>query len=167
MMEHMEAVRLRAAERYVLKQLSAAETEAFEEHFFSCTECAEEVRWISMFEQNAKRVVSQKVRETPAEFVTFASLEPGAEAIVVLPEYARNVVLSINVPADGWSAKQISLATGGGTARFTMAVPAEQVSEGRIHVMLKAAELDPGRHILTLVSSEGNYLEFPFAIRID
>ena len=62
-MNHVDAIQLRAAERYALNQLSAPEAEAFEEHFFSCTECAEEVRWVTMFEANAPKVVGRRKRD--------------------------------------------------------------------------------------------------------
>jgi hypothetical protein len=43
-MEHNQAITSGVAESYVLGQLSAAEADAYEEHFFDCEECAEEVR---------------------------------------------------------------------------------------------------------------------------
>jgi hypothetical protein len=43
-MEHNQAMTSGVAESYVLGQLSAAEADAYEEHFFDCEECAEEVR---------------------------------------------------------------------------------------------------------------------------
>jgi hypothetical protein len=43
-MNHSEAVRLMAAERYFLGELSPETREAFEEHFFECEECAVDVR---------------------------------------------------------------------------------------------------------------------------
>lgn len=42
-MEHDEAARSHAAERYVAHELSPAEREAFEAHFFECPQCAAEV----------------------------------------------------------------------------------------------------------------------------
>ena len=42
-MDHQEAVRLQAADRYLLGELSAAELEGFEKHYFGCVECAQEV----------------------------------------------------------------------------------------------------------------------------
>ena len=33
-----------AAERYILNELTAAEREAFEEHYFVCERCAQEVK---------------------------------------------------------------------------------------------------------------------------
>src|SRR5689334_1851726 len=43
-MTHAEATKTFASERYLLGEMSAQERDAFEDHFFSCTECAEDVR---------------------------------------------------------------------------------------------------------------------------
>jgi hypothetical protein len=43
-MEHSEAIETMAAERYALGELTGAERDAFEEHFFDCAECAMSVR---------------------------------------------------------------------------------------------------------------------------
>jgi len=42
-MEHQEAVSTLASERYLLGEMTEAERESFEDHFFSCAECADEV----------------------------------------------------------------------------------------------------------------------------
>ena len=39
-MEHEQATATLAAERYILNELTAAEREAFEEHYFVCERCA-------------------------------------------------------------------------------------------------------------------------------
>ncbi len=43
-MDHQEAVSLEATEQYLLGTLDEDQREAFEEHFFGCLECAEDVR---------------------------------------------------------------------------------------------------------------------------
>jgi len=43
-MEHAEAVETMAAERYLLGELLPEDRDAFEEHFFDCTECTADVR---------------------------------------------------------------------------------------------------------------------------
>jgi hypothetical protein len=43
-MEHSEALRLMATERYLLGEMPPEMREAFEEHFFECQECALDVR---------------------------------------------------------------------------------------------------------------------------
>jgi hypothetical protein len=43
-MDHLEAKRLHAAEKYVLGELTADQRDAYEEHYFDCAECAEDVK---------------------------------------------------------------------------------------------------------------------------
>lgn len=43
-MTHAEATKTFASERYILGEMSEPERDAFEEHFFSCIDCAEDVR---------------------------------------------------------------------------------------------------------------------------
>ncbi len=43
-MDHLEAKRLHAAEKYVLGELAADQRDAYEEHYFDCAECAEDVK---------------------------------------------------------------------------------------------------------------------------
>jgi hypothetical protein len=53
-MDHSEAARLMASEKYLLDELSSAEAEAFEEHLFECRECALDVRAGSAFLEHSK-----------------------------------------------------------------------------------------------------------------
>jgi hypothetical protein len=50
-MDHQEAMSTLASERYLLGEMTDTERDSFEEHFFSCAECAEDV------------VVGDKMRE--------------------------------------------------------------------------------------------------------
>jgi Putative zinc-finger len=43
-MTHEQAISTFASERYLLDEMTAPEREAFEEHYFSCAACAEDVR---------------------------------------------------------------------------------------------------------------------------
>lgn len=165
-MEHNEAIQSRAAERYSMGQMPPDEAELFEAHFFGCLECAEEVRWISLFEANAKQVVGKKVRETEAQFVTVVPLQQDVRIPIAVPGSALSLVFSIPVP-QGWGARHVSLATAAGTARFTMAVPEEQLAAGVVNVMVSAREMDPGFNLLTLVSTDGDHLDYPFDITLN
>src|ERR1700675_4152038 len=53
-MDHSEATRLMASEKYLLEELSTAEAEAFEEHLFGCDECAMDVRAGAVFLEGSK-----------------------------------------------------------------------------------------------------------------
>lgn len=43
-MDHTEAKRSQALEKYLLRELSPAASEEFELHFFNCSECAEDLQ---------------------------------------------------------------------------------------------------------------------------
>jgi hypothetical protein len=57
-MDHATALHLHACERYVLGELDEAEHDAFEEHYFSCPECAEDVRALVAFAELAGPVLA-------------------------------------------------------------------------------------------------------------
>jgi Putative zinc-finger len=56
-MDHAEAARTAAIDKYLLGDLPDAQREDFEEHFFSCPECAGEVRLGAVFQANARAVL--------------------------------------------------------------------------------------------------------------
>ncbi len=62
-MDHNEAVRLQAAEKYVLGELPPELRDAYEEHYFDCAECALDVRAAAAFAENARSVLGQDARE--------------------------------------------------------------------------------------------------------
>jgi len=64
-MDHQDAIRSRAAERYVARELSAEEENAFEEHFFDCPRCAEDVRFELTFAANTRAAARTLAEEAP------------------------------------------------------------------------------------------------------
>ena len=66
-MEHKEAVDTLASERYILGEMSEAERDAFEEHFFSCQICADD---IVVADRMRAGVRAGLVRPTPAVTTT-------------------------------------------------------------------------------------------------
>lgn len=56
-MDHRAAVETSATERYLLGELDEQVRAAFEEHFFSCAQCADDVRASARFVANAKAVM--------------------------------------------------------------------------------------------------------------
>ncbi len=71
-MDHSEAVQLRATEKYLLGELPTDQREAFEEHFFTCTECAHDVKAAAVLIDNARSVL----RDVP---VPARNLQPARE----------------------------------------------------------------------------------------
>ena len=59
-MDHETAIRIQAAERYVLEEFSAEERAEFENHFFECMECADEVRSASILAANTRQVLGEE-----------------------------------------------------------------------------------------------------------
>ena len=92
-MDHNEAVRLQAAEKYVLGKLPKDQHAAYEEHYFDCPACAEEIKATVAFMESARQVVREETPEpvgarrlapvTPTPGGWFAWLRP-AFAVPVL-----------------------------------------------------------------------------------
>jgi hypothetical protein len=59
-MEHTQAIQLKAAERYVLGELPSDLRDQYEEHFFSCLECAEEVSLAAAFVENSRAAMGSE-----------------------------------------------------------------------------------------------------------
>lgn len=88
-MDHLEAVRLQAAEKYVLGELPPDLREQYEEHYFDCAECAEDVRATLVFVSAARELV----REEPS----LAS--PVPEGLLTRPRWRGWFRPAILVPA--------------------------------------------------------------------
>ena len=58
-MEHSEAVRIRATEKYLLAELDPDTRDQFEEHLFECQECAQDLRAASAFVEVSKTVLAE------------------------------------------------------------------------------------------------------------
>jgi hypothetical protein len=62
-MDHNEAVRLQAVEKYLLGKLPKEQHAAYEEHYFDCYACAEEIKATVAFMEGLRQVVRE---EAPA-----------------------------------------------------------------------------------------------------
>ena len=71
-MEHSEAITLRAAERYLLGELTLEQRDQFEEHFFGCLECAGDVRSGAALLDNVRHVLKHE----PAPMQTALTPQP-------------------------------------------------------------------------------------------
>ena len=58
-MDHSEALRTKAAERYLLGELTGEPREEFEEHIFNCEECTEDIRLGAAFIENARKELAR------------------------------------------------------------------------------------------------------------
>jgi hypothetical protein len=62
-MGHAEAIAMGAAEKYLLDELSGEERSQYEEHFFDCAVCAEDLKAAVIFVENAKTVLRDEPKE--------------------------------------------------------------------------------------------------------
>ena len=98
-MDHNEAVKNHAAEKYFLGELAGAEREAFEEHFFDCQDCAADVKTTAILIDNVRETLRTSTKKSPSR-------------------EARTIgFLSWWRPAYSFAAIALLLATIGGTAR--------------------------------------------------
>lgn len=66
-MEHDQAMESMAAEKYVLGELHENEREQFEEHFFSCAHCAQDVRDLASVTEGAKDLLQERPKTISAQ----------------------------------------------------------------------------------------------------
>jgi hypothetical protein len=59
-MEHQQAIRNLAVESYLLDQMTPQERDAFEEHYFECAICADDIRAASKFFEDARDILSEE-----------------------------------------------------------------------------------------------------------
>ena len=64
-MDHSEAIRLMAAEKYLLGELTNESRDQFEEHFFECQECAQDVRAGAALVEHSKVVLAGSPQPAP------------------------------------------------------------------------------------------------------
>jgi len=69
-MDHSEAVQQMAAERYLLEELTPDAREAFEEHFFGCSQCALDLCAGAAFAEEAKAQLPGLARALPSPVPT-------------------------------------------------------------------------------------------------
>jgi len=95
-MDHEAAIRTEAVERYHLGEMSAGERDAFEEHYFSCHECAGAIRAAGALVEDMRAVLREPSNlkrrvwwfRMPVLIPAFASL--GLAMVVI---YQNTVVL--------------------------------------------------------------------------
>jgi hypothetical protein len=72
-MEHDEAIQTNAAERYLLGEVTAAEADSFEEHYFDCRVCAEDMREGARLLESGRDIVRDERESGEAVVVPFDS----------------------------------------------------------------------------------------------
>jgi hypothetical protein len=145
-MNHSEAIRLNAAEKYLLGELSAELRDQYEDHFFDCKECAQDIRAGAAFVDNARDVwgaemdsdaVAKPERVRSAKWwdavLRPAFAVPALAALLLVASYQNAVTIprlksevsQVATPQTLPSFSLIALASRGGD-RLTISVPANK-----------------------------------------
>jgi hypothetical protein len=95
-MDHHDAVRTLAAERYLLEEMSESEREEFEAHYFECPTCAESVRAGAALAVSAGAPPLVRTRGSFTTIVSLAAaaalaLVAGYQAFVTIPGLRRAI----------------------------------------------------------------------------
>ncbi len=95
-MDHAEASTTHATDRYLLGELTAAEADAFEDHYFDCADCADELRIGMRFMNGGRGVAREAAAPEGAPVVRF---EPRPRRTAWLPAaIAAALVLAVGAP---------------------------------------------------------------------
>jgi hypothetical protein len=100
-MDHQQAMNTMAIERYLLEEMPQEEREAFEAHFFSCTECAEDARAAAQMLDGVADGVARSNTAGVAdsnrrEVLPFRAAKPGWRTSVALP-WAAAALLAVGL----------------------------------------------------------------------
>jgi hypothetical protein len=76
-MDHEEAVRQKATERYLLDELDPEVRDQFEEHLFDCQDCALDLRAGAMFVEHTKVILADSPAVSVARVPVTAAARPG------------------------------------------------------------------------------------------
>lgn len=151
-MDHNVAHKTQAVERYLLGEMPLEERDAFEEHYFACQICAEEIRTGSAFTRDLNRVLREggPVRTSgwsswfrlpvlvPACAAMFLAAVVGYQNLAVLPALKAPQAMGAAVILDGQTRSGLAKVNSGEPLRFQMALDGVTAA-GRLRVELDGA----------------------------
>ena len=146
-----------AAERYLLGDMSAADRERYEEHFFSCAECAEDVRTTATFLEDVRKHV---VPRFPAQTATVVPVSPAVatRAAWYRPMVPWAVAASLLLV----TASQTFVLLSRDETRVLYAVTLRPESRGPAAILIRTANLKDGVVLAVDINEvqEGVILEY-------
>jgi len=176
-MDHEVAAKTQAVERYLLGEMPASERDTFEEHYFSCAECAEEVRSGSELRRELKAALRELPSRPqvsspgwfswfrmPALVPTFAAVVMavvvGYQNLAVLPDLEAPRSMTSAVILDGRTRGDVPAIPSGQPLRFLTAV--EGAVPARLFVELADRAGSAVRHGEIAAPSAGRPLDVYF-----
>jgi|SRR5579872_156911 len=191
-MDHSESIRLMAAEKYLLGELTAELREQFEEHYFECQECALDVRAGAALVEHSKVLLSEAVAVSPVLQRTviparpswFAWLRPtlvvpvlavllavvGYQNLITYPQLKQLASspqilpwASINVSTRGTSTTEISTRVGQGFHLLVNIPPESSYTSYTFNLASPDGKLDWSRTVPAASSDEARSIYVPGA----
>ena len=130
-MDHEAALHTHAVDRYLQAEMTETERDEFEDHYFSCVICADEVRAGFFFKENAKVVLREPLAERqpwwrlPFLVPAFTTVALAAVVLfqnaITLPALRAPQSLASVVILDGATRDSLPRLTEGEPLRFQMA----------------------------------------------
>jgi anti-sigma factor RsiW len=189
-MDHTESIRLMAAEKYLLGELTPEQREQFEEHFFGCQECALDVRAGAALVEHSKVALAEPVAVSPARtpvaakvgrwaWLRPAFVVPVLAVLLVVVGYQNLVTYpqlkqlasspqilpwaSINVSTRGTSATQISTRPGEGFHLLVNIPPDSHFASYTFDLSNASGRLEWSRTVPATSSDEARSIYVPGA----
>lgn len=147
-MDHTNAIETHAVERYLLGELSEADVEAFEEHYFDCAACAEDVRDEMRFMEGGR----EAARETIAPLAPVVSIGERRHRRIGWMQLTAAAVLAVGIAVPQFMQQEDSWA--GRPHRFSASRSATDMSFAA----------DKPIHASVDIQSEPGYVRFDMEI---
>lgn len=170
-MDHNYAIENHVAEGYLLDDLDEAERDAYENHYFGCTTCAEEVEMVSEFMDTAKQVIREELKPQPVAIssspnwfrrITAPIMQPLTAALCALLVMSSGVVVYqrfaepiIAVPVISAAMPEITLTSAHAGAPEVTRVPKGEAVELKFGVPPSALEQPFDSYRADVVTNSG------------
>jgi anti-sigma factor RsiW len=102
-MTHEEAVSTLAAERYLLNEMTDQDRQTFEEHFFDCEVCADDMRSVAAMLQAVATTTASTTTAAPTTTATDAT-KPSGRVVPLIPKPPSNRPVWYRAAALPWAA---------------------------------------------------------------
>ena len=135
-MTHQQARDTMAAERYLLDEMTEIEKHAFEQHFFDCNDCADEVRLGERIRVEVRTVRESEARSRESKGQASKTLERSARDSNVIEFNQRPVWRRPSIVLPWVAAASIALAAG---YQSLVVVPGLKQAQSLSPVMLREA----------------------------
>lgn len=150
-MNHNYAIENHVAEGYLLDELDETERDAYEDHYFGCTTCADEVEIVSEFIDTAKQVIREESRPKPV-------------AISTSPNWFRRITAPIMHPLPAAAFLFLAMMSGIAAYQYQVTIPRLQAAASPQILKSMSPLMHAHGAISVLKFSKGKSFSIPFDI---